>query len=201
MNLAMGNKNVVIGLVVILLFLAMSVHIERTASQIAFNAKAAAAVVDTKNNSPNLLEHQITDVRKGPAYRTGGIYFTNYYAASYVPVPNNFYFTAYNMRLYAWIFALFGIAVGFSVGIQTPASLALRQSASWLAVLGVVLYPIRDVYFFWGRWMDPAFSGGWVSQVVYPLKMLGGVAMGLALLLSLVVFVQGSREAAAQTRK
>jgi len=200
MNLTIGNKNVVLGLVVILLFLTMSVHIERTASQLAFQAKAAAAVVDTKN-SPNLLEHQITDIRRGPAYRTGGIYFTNYYAASYVPVPNNFYFTAYNMRLYAWIFALFGIAVGFIVGIQTQASLALRQSASWLAVLGVVLYPIRDVYFFWGRWMDPAFSGGWVSQVVYPLKMLGGVAMGLALLLSLVVFVQGSREAAAQTRK
>ena len=200
MNLTIGNKNVVLGLVVILLFLTMSVHIERTASQLAFQAKAAAAVVDTKN-SPNLLEHQITDIRRGPAYRTGGIYFTNYYAASYVPVPNNFYFTAYNMRLYAWIFALFGIAVGFIVGIQTQASLALRQSASWLAVLGVVLYPIRDVYFFWGRWMDPAFSGGWVSQVVYPPKMLGGVAMGLALLLSLVVFVQGSREAAAQTRK
>jgi len=195
MNLAMGNKNVVIGLVVILLFLAMSVHIERTASQLAFNAKAAAAVVDTKNNSPNLLEHQITDVRKGPAYRTGGIYFTNYYAASYVPVPNNFYFTAYNMRLYAWLFALFGIAVGFIVGIQTRASLALRQWASWLAVAAVVLYPIRDVYFFWGRWMNASFSGGWVSQVVYPLKNLGGVAMGLALLLSLIVFLQGAKAA------
>jgi hypothetical protein len=195
MNLAMGNKNVVIGLVVILLFLAMSVHIERTASQLAFNAKAAAAVVDTKNNSPNLLEHQITDVRKGPAYRTGGIYFTNHYAASYVSVPNNFYFTAYNMRLYAWLFALFGIAVGFIVGIQTRASLALRQWASWLAVAAVVLYPIRDVYFFWGRWMNPSFSGGWVSQVVYPLKNLGGVAMGLALLLSLIVFLQGAKAA------
>lgn len=111
------------------------------------------------------------------------------------------YFTAYNMRLYAWIFALFGIAVGFIVGIQTQASLGLRQWASWLAVLGVVLYPIRDLYFFWGRWMNPAFSGGWVSQVVYPLKVLGGVAMGLALLLSLMVFVQGSRGAAAQAKK
>jgi hypothetical protein len=195
MNLAMGNKNVVIGVLVIILFLSMSIHIERTASQHAFNAKAAAAVVDTKNNSSNLLEHQITDVRKGPAYRTGGIYFTNYYAASYVPVPNNFYFTAYNMRLYAWLFALFGIAVGFIVGIQTRASLALRQWASWLAVAAVVLYPIRDVYFFWGRWMNPSFSGGWVSQVVYPLKNLGGVAMGLALLLSLIVFLQGAKAA------
>ena len=193
MNLSMGNKNVVLGLLVIILFLTMSVHIERTASQHGFHAKAAAAVVDTKNNSPNLLEHQITDVRKGPAYRTGGIYFTNYYAASYVPVPNNFYFTAYNMRLNAWIFALLNIAVGFIVGVQRQASMVLRQWASWLAVLAVILYPIRDVYFFWGRWMSESFSGGWVSQVVYPMKFLGGTAMGVALLLALVVFVQGAK--------
>ena len=196
MNLSMGNKNVVIGLVVIMVFLTMSVHIERTASQHAFQSKATAAVVDTKN-SPNLLEHQVTDIRRGPAYRTGGIYFTNYYADSYVPVPNSFYFTAYNMRLYAWIFALFGIAVGFIVGTQTQASLAMRQWASWLAVAGVLLYPIRDLYFFWGRWMNPSFSGGWVSQVVYPLKNLGGVAIFLALLLSLAVFVQGARRTTA----
>jgi hypothetical protein len=174
----------------------MSIHIERTASQHAFQSMAAAAVVDTKN-SPNLLDHQITDFRRGPAYRTGGIFFTNYYAASYVPVPNNFYFTAYNMRLYAWLFALFGIAVGIIVGLQTQASLALRRWASWLAVAAVVLYPIRDVYFFWGRWMNPTFSGGWVSQIVYPLKNLGGVAMCVALLLALVVFLQGGKRAAA----
>jgi hypothetical protein len=198
MNLSMGNKNVVLGLLVIVLFLTMSVHIERSASQHGFHAKAAAAVVDTKN-TPDLLDDQVTDVRKGPAYRTGGIYFTNYYAASYVPVPNNFYFTAYNMRLNAWLFALLGIAVGFIVGVQRQASLALRQWASWLAVAAVILYPIRDVYFFWGRWMDQSFSGGWVSQVVYPMKFLGGTAMGLALLFALIVFVQGaknSREAA-----
>jgi hypothetical protein len=196
MNLEMGNKNVVLGLVVILLFLTMSIHIERTASQHAFHAKAAAAVVDTKNNSPNLLDHQITDVRKGPAYRTGGIYFTNYYAASYIPVPNSFYFTAYNMRLNAWLFALFGIAVGFIVGLQTQASLALRQWASRLAVVGVVVYPIRDLYFFWGRWIDPGFSGGWVSQIVYPLRVLGGAAIGVALLLALIVFLQGAKQTA-----
>ncbi len=201
MNLEMGNKNVVLGLVVILLFLAMSIHIERTASQLGFHAKAAAAVVDTKNNSPNILEHQITDMRRGPAYRTGGIYFTNYYAASYVPVPNNFYFTAYNMRLYAWWFALLGIAVGFIVGVQKQASLQLREWASWLAVVAVVLYPIRDVYFFWGRWMSESFSGGWVSQIVYPLKNLGGAAMFLALLLTLVVFVQGAKGTPAQARR
>ncbi|MCK7479997.1 MAG: hypothetical protein M0C28_23945 [Candidatus Moduliflexus flocculans] len=126
MDLSMGNKNVVLGLLVIVLFLTMSVHIERTASQHAFQNKAAAAVVDTKN-TPDLLDDQITDIRKGPAYRTGGIYFTNYYAASYTPVPNNFFFTAYNMRLYAWMFALLGIAVGFIVGVQRQASLALRQ--------------------------------------------------------------------------
>ena len=198
MDLSMGNKNVVLGLLVIILFLTMSVHIERTASQHGFQSKAAAAVVDTKN-TPDLLDDQITDVRKGPAYRTGGIYFTNYYAASYVPGPNNYSFTAYNMRLNAWIFALVGIAVGFIVGVQRQASLALRQWASWLAVLAVILYPIRDVYFFWGRWMSQTFSGGWVSQVVYPMKFLGGTCMGVALLFALIVFVQGaknSREAA-----
>jgi hypothetical protein len=194
MNLSMGNKNVVLGLAVIIVFLTMSVHIERTASQHGFHAKAAAATLDTKN-TPDLLDDQITDVRKGPAYRTGGIYFTNYYAASYAPVPNNFYFTAYNMRLYAWVFALFGIAVGFIVGVQTQASLALRHWASWLAVAAVVLYPIRDVYFFWGRWMSQSFSGGWVSQVVYPLKFVGGTAMGLALILTLIVFLQGTGKA------
>ena len=194
MDLSMGNKNVVLGLLVIVLFLTMSVHIERTASQHGFHAKAAAVTVDTKN-TPDLLDDQVTDVRKGPAYRTGGIYFTNHYAAAYTPVPNNFYFTAYNMRLYAWIFALLGIAVGFIVGVQRQASLALRNWASWLAVLAVVLYPIRDVYFFWGRWMNPSFSGGWVSQVVYPMKFLGGTAMGLALLLALIVFLQGAKNA------
>jgi hypothetical protein len=194
MNLSMGNKNVVLGLAVIIVFLTMSVHIERTASQHGFHAKAAAVTVDTKN-TPDLLDDQIADIRKGPAYRTGGIYFTNHYAASYTPVPNNFYFTAYNMRLYAWMFALFGIAVGFIVGVQTQASLALRHWASWLAVAAVVLYPIRDVYFFWGRWMSQSFSGGWVSQVVYPLKFVGGTAMGLALLLALIVFLQGANKA------
>lgn len=199
MNLTIGNKNVVIGLVVILLFLTMSVHIERTVSQHAFHSKAAAAVVDTKS-SPDLLTHQITDFRRGPAYRTGGIYFTNYYAASYVPVPNNFYYTAYNMRLYGWIFALFGIAVGFIVGIQTQASRTLRAWASWLAVAGVVLYPVRDLVFFWGRWMDPTFSAGWIAPIVYPIKTLGGAAMFLALLLVLVVFVQGTKRTPAQAK-
>ncbi len=194
MDLSMGNKNVILGLLAIILFLTMSVNIERTASRHGFHGKAAAAVIDTKN-TPDLLDDQVTDVRKGPAYRTGGIYFTNYYAASYVPVPNNFYFTAFNMRLNAWLFALLGIAVGFIVGVQRQASLALRQWASWLAVAAVVLYPIRDLYFFWGRWMNESFSGGWVSQIVYPMKFLGGTAMGLALLLSLIVFVQGARNA------
>jgi len=77
----------------------------------------------------------------------------------------------------------------------------VRSSTLWLAVLAVILYPIRDVYFFWGRWMNESFSGGWVSQVVYPMKFLGGTAMGLALLLALAVFVQGAREARLGTTK
>ena len=79
--------------------------------------------------------------------------------------------------------------------MQTQVSVALRQCASWLAILAVILYPIRDVYFFWGRWLNQEFSGGWVSQVAYPLKFLGGTAMGLALLVALVVFVHGAKRA------
>ena len=45
--------------------------------------------------------------------------------------------------------------------------------------------------------MNPSFSGGWVSQVVYPLKNFGGVAIFLALLLSLAVFVQGAKRTTA----
>lgn len=41
----MGNKNAVIGLIVILLFLVRSLRIERTARQHGFHAKAVAAVV------------------------------------------------------------------------------------------------------------------------------------------------------------
>jgi hypothetical protein len=38
-----------------------------------------------------------------------------------------------------------------------------------------------------------SFSAGWVSQVVYPMKFLGGTAMGLALLLALIVSAQGAK--------
>jgi len=200
MNLDMGNKNVVIGLIMILLFLSMSFFIERTSSLHAFNAKAAAVVIDTKN-SPDLLKHEVTDVRKGPAYRTGGIYFTNYYPASYVPVPNNFRETAYGMRLYGWLYALFGIAVGFIVGTQPQAGLGLRKAASWLAVVGTLVYPIRDSVGFWGRWLDPNYAFGWAGPIVYPLKWLGGAAMFLALLLALVVFVQDCKQAPARARQ
>jgi hypothetical protein len=78
MNLTVGNKNVVIGLIVLMVYLSMTFFIERTAALHGFHVKAAAAVLETKN-SPNLLDHQITEARKGPAYRVGGIYFTNYY--------------------------------------------------------------------------------------------------------------------------
>jgi len=197
MNLSMGNKNVVVGLVVIMVYMAMSFFIERTAALHGFHSKAAAAGVDSKG-TPGLLDDQVTDVRRGPAYRTGGIYFTNHYAASYVPVANNFREAAYGMRLYAWLFALFGIAVGFIVGVQTQVSRALRSWASWLAVLAVVLYPVRDTVAFWGRWLNPSFSLGALGPVVYPIKWIGGAAMFVSLLLSLVVFVQGARHASPQ---
>jgi len=197
MNLSMGNKNVVIGLIVLMVYLSMTFFIERTAALHGFHAKAAAVVLETKN-SPNLLDHQITDVRKGPAYRIGGIYFTNYYPASYVPVPNFYRDAGYNMRLYAWMFALFNIAIGVIVGMQTQASQPLRAWASWLAVIGVILYPLRDAVYFWGRWLNPDFSAGPLGPYLYPIMWIAGTVMFLALLFSLLVFVRGTRQAAAK---
>jgi hypothetical protein len=194
MNLTVGNKNVVIGIVVLILYLSMSFFIERTSALHQFHEKAAAAVVDTRNSS-NLTEHQVVDIKRGPAYRTGGIYFTNYYPASYVRVPGSARDAGYNMRWYAWMFALFNIAIGVIVGIQNLASARLRVWASWLAVVGIVFYPLRDTVSFWGRFLDPKFSAGTAGPVLYPLMWLGGTAMGLALLLSLIVFLQGARRA------
>jgi hypothetical protein len=193
----MGNKNVVLGLIVIMLYLLMAFFIERTSSLHGFHSKAAAAVLDTKG-SANLLDHQVVDVKRGPAYRTGGIYFTNYYPASYIPVPNASKDAAYNMRFYAWMSALFGIAVGVIVGLQTKASLALRAWASWLAVAGVVLFPVRDTVGFWGRRFNPNYSFGAIGPIVYPIKWTGGAAVFFSLLLALIVFVQGAQRAAAK---
>jgi hypothetical protein len=94
------------------------------------------------------------------------------------------------------MFALFNIAIGVIVGIQNLASARLRAWASWLAIVGVVLYPLRDTVSFWGRFLDPKFSAGFAGPVLYPLMWIGGTAMGLALFLSLIVFVQGARQAA-----
>jgi len=195
MNLTAGNKNVVVGVVVIMVYLSMTFFIERTAALHQFHEKAAVAVVDTKGSS-DLLDHQVIDMKRGPAYRTGGIYFKNYYPASYVRVPNSARDAGYNMRLYAWMFALFNIAIGIIVGIQTQASRRLRAWASWLAVAGVVLYPIRDGVAFWSRWSNPESSLGVLGPWVYPVKWVGGTTMFLALILSLIVFVQGTRRAA-----
>ena len=192
MNLSMGNKNVVVGLVVLMLYLSMSFFIERTSAMHQFHEKAAAVVVDTKGSS-SLLDHQVVDVKRGPAYRKGGIFFTNYYPASYVRVPNSVREAGYNMRWYAWWFALFNIVVGIIVGMQKQANPRLRTWASWLAIVGVLLYPLRDTISFWGRYLNPQFSAGGIAPVLYPLMVIGGTAIGVALLLSLMVFVQGAR--------
>jgi len=192
MNLSMGNKNVVVGLVVLMLYLSMSFFIERTSAMHQFHEKAAAVVVDTKGSS-SLLDHQVVDVKRGPAYRKGGVFFTNYYPASYVRVPNSVREAGYNMRWYAWWFALFNIVVGIIVGIQKQANPRLRTWASWLAIVGVLLYPLRDTISFWGRYLNPQFSAGVIAPVLYPLMVIGGTAIGVALLLSLMVFVQGAR--------
>ncbi|MBA4421955.1 MAG: hypothetical protein C0390_02495 [Syntrophus sp. (in: bacteria)] len=193
MNLTMGNKNVVVGFLVILIYFSMTFFIEKTTSMHQFHDKAAAVVIDAKG-TPDLLDDQVVDMKKGPAYRTGGLYFTNYYPASYVRVSNSGREAGYNMRLYAWIFALFNIAIGVIVGLQSGAGVKLRAWASWLAVAGVVLYPIRDTVSFWCRW----FSVSAPSSVLYPIKWVGGAAMFLALLMALIVFMQGTREARAK---
>lgn len=193
MNLAMGNKNVVVGFLVIIIFFSMTVFIERTTSMPQFHEKAAAVVVDTKGSS-NPLDHQVVDIKRGPVYRTGGLYFLNHYPASYVRVPNSSREAGYNMRLYAWLFALFNIAIGIIVGIQTRADRRLRVWASGLAVAGVVLYPIRDLVAFWCRW----FAVATPSSVLYPIKIAGGTAMFVALILALIVFVQGARQETAK---
>ena len=171
----------------------MTFFIERTASLHAFHKKAAAAVVDTKGSS-NLLDHQVMDMKRGPAYRVAGIFFTNHNPFSYVRVPNSCRDAGYNMRLYAWILALFNIAIGVIVGTQTQASRKLRAWASWLALVGLVLFPIRDGVYFWGRWLNPNFSPHNPGYVLYPLMWIAGTAMFLALLFSLIVFVQGARQ-------
>lgn len=197
MDLTVGNKNVVVGLIVMMIYLSMTFFIERTVALHAFNEKAAAAVVDTKGSS-NLLDHQVVDMKRGPAFRAAGIFFTNYNPASYVRVPNSSREAGYNMRLYAWMLALFNIAIGVIVGIQTQASRSLRTWASRLAVLGVVLYPIRDAVYFWGRWLNPNFSPHAPGYLLYPIIWTGGAAMFLALFFSLLVFVQGARHPAAK---
>jgi hypothetical protein len=195
MTLEMGNKNVVVGLLAVMLYLSMSFFIERTSALHQFHEKAAAAVVDTKS-SPDLLDDQVVDMKRGPAYRTGGLYFTNHYPNSYLRVFNSGRDAAYNMRWYAWWFALFNIAIGVIVGVQREACPKLRAAASWLALTGLVLFPLRDTLGFWGRYLNPQYSAGAMGPVLYPLMWIGGTAMFLALLMALVAFVQGARKAA-----
>jgi hypothetical protein len=195
MTLAMGNKNVIIGLLVVMLYLAMSFFIERTSALHQFHEKAAAAVVDTKG-SADLLDDQVVDMKRGPAYRTGGIYFTNLYPNSYLRVFNSGRDAAYNMRWYAWWFALFNITIGVIVGVQKESGPKLRSAASWLALVGLVLFPLRDTLGFWGRYLNPQYSAGAMGPILYPLMWAGGTAMFLSLLLAIVVFVQGTRQAA-----
>ena len=78
------------------------------------------------------------------------------------------------------------------MGVQTRADRKLREWASWLALAGVILFPIRDTVFFWCRW----FIVRAPSSAVYPIKWIGGVTMFIALLLTLIVFVQGARREA-----
>jgi hypothetical protein len=65
-----------------------------------------------------------------------------------------------------------------------------------LALTGLVLFPLRDTLGFWGRYLNPQYSAGTMGPILYPLMWAGGTAMFLSLLLAIVVFVQGARQAA-----
>ena len=192
MNFNIGNKNIILGLILFLVYLSTSFFIERTSALHGFHSKAASVKVDTKGTE-DLLDDEIELVDKGLAYRKGGIYFDNRYPLSYVPVPNFFRDAGINMRLYGWIFSLFCIITGILVGLAEKANGKLRSSASILTFIGTLLYPIRDGVYFWGKWNNPDFSPMAVGPFIYPLVIFSGVCMFVGILLTLVVFIHGTK--------
>jgi hypothetical protein len=89
------------------------------------------------------------------------------------------------------IVGLLAIMVYFAMTLFIERTTSMLQFHE-KAVAGVVLYPIRDLVFFWCRWFTVSAPG----SVVYPIKVAGGAAMFIALLLALIVFVQGARQEA-----
>jgi hypothetical protein len=95
------------------------------------------------------------------------------------------------MRFYTWASALWVI-----VGLPRQAGMTLRSWPSCLAIVGVILFSVRETVGFWGRWFNPDDTFGAIGPIIYPIKWIGGAAVFLALLLGLIVFVQGAQRAA-----
>lgn len=193
MDLKYGNKNIVAGIVAILIALPLTFFIERAGAKHQFHDKAAQAVIDTKN-TPQFDDDQVSEIKKGPAYRMGGLYFNNVYPDAYVRVFNFYRESGLNMRLFLIVFGLLNILAGIVVGLKSGAGKAMRKTASVFALVGL-LFVLRDSVFFIGRYVNPEFSPMSSAPILYPLMIAGGTAMFVAGILSLVIFLRGVKNA------
>jgi hypothetical protein len=189
MDLKFGNKNILMGGIALLLALPMTFFIERAGADHGFHDKAAQAVIDGKN-TPQLEDDVVTEAKRGPAYRVGGLYYKNYYPDSYIRVFNFYREAGLNTRLFLFVFGFLNILVGIVVGLKTGAGKSLRKAASILALIGF-LFILRDFIFFWGRYGNADFSPMASAPLLYPLMIIGGIAMFLAIAFSLVIFRRG----------
>jgi hypothetical protein len=189
MDLKYGNKNILAGGIAILLALPMTFFIERTGAGHAFHDKAAQAVIDTKN-TPQLEDDVVTEAKRGPAYRVGGLYYKNYYPDSYIRVFNFYREAGQNIRLFLIVFGFLNILIGIVVGLKSGAGKPVRKTTSILALVGF-LFVLRDFVFFWGRYGDADFSPMGSATLLYPIMIIGALAMFLAIILSLVIFRRG----------
>lgn len=189
MDFRYGNKNIIAGGVALLLALPLTFFAERAGAMHQFHDKAAQAAIDTKN-TPQPEDDQVTDIRKGAAYRVGGLYYKNYYPDAYVRVFNFYREAGQNARLFLWVFGFLNILVGVIAGLKLGAGKALRRWASNFALVGF-LFVLRDLVFFFGKYTNPEFSPAGSAPILYPLMIAGALAMATAIVLSLVIFVRG----------
>ncbi len=189
MDLKYGNKNILAGGIALLLALPMTFFIERAGANHGFHDKAAQAVIDTKN-TVQLEDDLVTEAKRGPAYRVGGLYYKNYYPDSYVRVFNFYREAGQNTRLFLIVFGFLNILIGIAVGLKSGAGKSLRKTTSILALVGF-LFVLRDFVFFWGRYGDADFSPMGSAPLLYPIMIIGALAMFLAILFSLIIFRRG----------
>lgn len=186
MDFKYGNKNIIAGGIAVLLALPMTFFVERAGANHAFHDKAAQAVVETKN-TPQLEDDVVTEIKRGPAYRVGGLYYKNYYPDAYVRVFNFYREAGQNTRLFLIVFGFLNILIGIVVGYKSGAGKSIRKAASVLALVGF-LFILRDFVFFWGRYNGAEFSPMGSAPLLYPLMIAGAMSMMLAIIFSLVIF-------------